>query len=529
MPGCQAPPPHESEAMGQWPAAQRPGNGVMRPRAFLVLPHRPTASLPHCLTASLPHCHIASRASVLLHGIRAHRCASPSQPDVGRSPRPASLVGLRPRGVSSSAGGGVPSGDHRRGRASRHANRGGQVLVLPAAGSGARRYDPGAVAIDRPDGGPGRSARSPRSRRRTDPLGPRPRRLAGGVRKVPRWRIGFPLRCAGAARGPRLPGDAGQTAAGPDRGRRGALHFALGARFSPRLSDALGAAAHAAPRPGDRSHRDRHADGAAGHRRTARDPECSPLHSRIQTDQYRGRVGGDGAVVAARCGAEGARRRRPPSGHRLHADAQGSRGARRRTQRGLPGGGLPRRDDGCGPRSRPARLSGGRAGGHRGDHRLRDGDRQTEHPDCDPHRYSGHTRKLLSGNWSRRQGRCAVTGGAVVLVGRSPHTPVLLRSRLSGNRSAGHRLSRPRSTTAIGRRGAEAIRARRRGLHDRAREALDPPRRHRRSGRERDPRPRRLAATLRSPAPSPPGPDRAHDGVRGGPRVPHARPGPALR
>ena len=126
-------------------------------------------------------------------------------------------------------------------------------------------------------------------RGRAHPLGPRPRGLAAGLRRLPRGAARLPLHRPRAAARPRLPRDARQAQAGADRDRRGALHLAMGPRLPARLPAARPAPPPAAAGAGHRAHRHRHPARAGRHRRPARPRPRGALHPRLPAHQHRRR------------------------------------------------------------------------------------------------------------------------------------------------------------------------------------------------------------------------------------------------
>ena len=77
--------------------------------------------------------------------------------------------------------------------------------------------------------------------------------------------LNFLFIAPGAPARARIRRDAGQAQAEPDRDRRGALHLAVGPRFSPGLSHARAIPARAAARAGDRADGDSHSCSAERH------------------------------------------------------------------------------------------------------------------------------------------------------------------------------------------------------------------------------------------------------------------------
>ena len=153
---------------------------------------------------------------------------------------------------------------HQRPRRNRHARHHAdgrrQVAVLPAPRARAARHHAGGVAAHRAHEGSVRQARGARRRGAAARLHAGPARGACRARPAHGAAPVHRLRHARAAGRRRFPLVAGAGQGRPLRGRRGALHLAVGARFPPRL-----------PRPGSGHRRDRSSDcpGADRHRAAA--------------------------------------------------------------------------------------------------------------------------------------------------------------------------------------------------------------------------------------------------------------------
>ena len=169
-----------------------------------------------------------------------------------------------------------------------------------------------------------------------------------------------------------------------------------------------------------------------------------------------------------------------PAGHRLRADAQGGRGARRAScGTRLRGRRLPRRHDRRRARPRPGRLPRRPARGDRRHHRLRHGRRQGRRAHRHPHRRC----RAASRATTRRSAAPAATASRPA---RSSSTPSPTAAPTSSSTSATIpsrdvlRADLPgadRRAAARRRRSASKLGARRGGLREGAREALDPRRR----------------------------------------------------
>jgi DNA topoisomerase-3 len=161
------------------------------------------------------------------------------------------------------------------------------LLVMPTGAGKSLCYQ----LPDRAHGGPGREAPGAGLPRRAHPLGAQSCRVASGLRRLPEGRPPLPLHRPGAAQRRGLPRDARKAEARPDRGRRGALHLAVGPRFPPGLPHAEGSAATPAAGPRRRHDGHRHPARAAGHRRAARQRADGALHPRLSSLQHRDRGG----------------------------------------------------------------------------------------------------------------------------------------------------------------------------------------------------------------------------------------------
>ena len=94
----------------------------------------------------------------------------------------------------------------------------------------------------------------------------------------------------------------------PDRGRRSALHFAVGSRLQARLPASGAAPAPPASGAGARPDRDRYATNPGRHRRAARPRGRPALHLRLPAREPGGR-GGPEAARGTRRGGQGSARR----------------------------------------------------------------------------------------------------------------------------------------------------------------------------------------------------------------------------
>ena len=196
---------------------------------------------------------------------------------------------LRPLRLPSPPGGGVPARRGRRRRPGRHADRRREIALLPASGPAAGWTDPRLLTPHRPDGGPDGEAPRAGPARRTNPLGPSSERVPAGLQALPRRRTGLPVHRPRAPRRTRLHRVPRTLSTGPDRGRRGPLHFAVGPRLPARLPAPGGtfARASAAVRgrgsldPRSRPDRDRDAPDPGGRREPARPGAGRAPHSRV--------------------------------------------------------------------------------------------------------------------------------------------------------------------------------------------------------------------------------------------------------
>ena len=100
-----------------------------------------------------------------------------------------------------------------------NADRLGEVVVLSVARRGARWDHAGGQSSNRADGRSGREAERIRVRGRTHPFEPRPQRIARSLHRVSRREARLSVHRARASARPRLPRDAGETKAVPDRDR----------------------------------------------------------------------------------------------------------------------------------------------------------------------------------------------------------------------------------------------------------------------------------------------------------------------
>ena len=200
--------------------------------------------------------------------------------------------------LPAESGSGLPGGCRWERRAAGHADRLGQVAVLPVAGDRARWNHAGDQPADRVDGRPGRQAQGAGFRRGAHPLRPRARRLPPGLHRLPERQTAVPVHRAGTAARGGLPRDAGQAKALADRHRRSALHFPMGARFPPGLPHARPVPADVASRAGHCAHRHGHAAGAGRHRRPTGAGAGGAFHPRFPARQHRHRSGGGGARLS---------------------------------------------------------------------------------------------------------------------------------------------------------------------------------------------------------------------------------------
>ncbi len=291
---------------------------------------------------------------------------------------------------------GVPAGPARGGRgrarrprrARRHADRLGQVALLPAAGAHAGRPDGRRLAAGLAHAGPGRGARARRAR---------PRRAD----QRPAGRGDATARCSTRAAAGQLrllyvaperfasPGFLERIRARADRAvrrRRGALRLPVGPRLPARLLPARRRRALARRRGDRRLDRDGDAAGGGGHRRAARaarSRSASPPASTGRTCRSR----------SSRCAAKdaGAPRRSPPRCASRARCRRSSTRARARTASGSPArlgrelgvealayhAGLPREARARGA----AALHVRRRAGRRRDERVRHGRRQGRRAD----------------------------------------------------------------------------------------------------------------------------------------------------
>ena len=164
--------------------------------------------------------------------------------------------------------------------------------------------------------------------------------------------------------------------------------------------------------------------------------------------EVRPRPPGAGVVPAARC----ARRR-----HRLLRDAAGQRGYRRIPEtEGRGGGAFPRGPLAGDQEGRAASLHRRRVARHRGDERLRHGDRQARRALGRPRRRSGIAGALFSGSGPRRAGwgagavRTALHGGRR---GEQVRHVGPLASHPAGDRRHSPGLAQPEQEEALRRRG----------------------------------------------------------------------------
>ncbi len=119
------------------------------------------------------------------------------------------------------------------------------------------------------------------------PFRTRPRGLAPGLHRLSERQAAVPLHRARTPARARLSGDAGEAETVADRDRRSALHFAMGARFPPRLPAARRLSADAAPGAGDCAHRHGDGGGAARHLQAIGSRSAGQLHSRVSAVEHR--------------------------------------------------------------------------------------------------------------------------------------------------------------------------------------------------------------------------------------------------
>ena len=107
------------------------------------------------------------------------------------------------------------------------------------------------------------------------------------------------LHCSGTASGAGLSRDAGQAKALADRHRRGALHLAMGPRFSPGLSHAWPVSAESSSCSGAGTYGHSDAAGAERHCDSARADRAHALHPWFPPRKYRDRDCGSPAFTTA--------------------------------------------------------------------------------------------------------------------------------------------------------------------------------------------------------------------------------------
>ncbi len=128
--------------------------------------------------------------------------------------------------------------------------------------------------------------------------GPRARGIPGRAPRVSGREARLPVHRPRAARRAGLSREARAANAGAGRGRRGALHLAVGARLPARVPHAARTPAGAPPRADHRADRDGDSDGPARHRRAARHRQGEALHPRLPAHEHRDRAGRGQAVGA---------------------------------------------------------------------------------------------------------------------------------------------------------------------------------------------------------------------------------------
>ena len=338
--------------------------------------------------------------------------------------------------VSARAEGSHLGGAGRRGLSLRDAHRRGQEPLLPVAGDGARRADPGRLAADRADEGPGRPApiagpagdvhqQHALRRRAVRPPG------EDGGGSVP---VG--VRGAGTISQLPVPGSGSQRGVEAAGGGRGPLHQRVGARFPSRLFPA-GRVSPAVRRPHHhRPDRHRHRLGAARHHRATQPPPAADVHHRLRPAQPV-----PPSAVPRHRAPEGRDAPQFPTpdariGHRLRLHPKENRGGggddRRRAAPldGRLSRRLAARPAPHGPRGVHERPDGDRGGNHR----LRHGDRQGQCPLRGALHPAGQSGGVLPGGGPGRARREALAMPAPLQPRRPLDPGVLHRECLPGPR-----------------------------------------------------------------------------------------------
>ena len=192
----------------------------------------------------------------------------------------------------------LPRRDRGPGRAAGDAYWRRKIALLPVARDRARRHDAGDQPADRADGRSGVEAEGVGLRGGAHPFGPRPGLRAPGLHRLSERRAAIPVHRTRTPARSRLSRDAGQAQTQPDRHRRSPLHFAMGARFPPRLPHARAIPADAAARACDRHDGDGDSAGAGRYRRTVGLDAGGALHSRLPARQSGSGSDRGGAIAA---------------------------------------------------------------------------------------------------------------------------------------------------------------------------------------------------------------------------------------
>ena len=251
----------------------------------------------------------------------------------------------------------------------------------------------------------------------------RPRREPLGARSDHAWRVASRLCCArtaGESRDDRSPQARQDCASG---GRRGALHFAMGPRFSPRIRGARQGAGRSRRRADGRVHRDgrcRHPHGYCG---KAVRPPAGGVRPRVRPAQP---ASGDaGQNRRAQAGRGFHQQSSRAERHRLLQLAAQNRGACRffapERRQGVA---VSRRHGADGALAQSGRLLAGGRCRHGRDRGVRHGHRQARCPLRPSRRHAGQYRKLLPGDRPRRTRRAAGRYADALRHGRHPPAPL---------------------------------------------------------------------------------------------------------